>query len=169
MVDRQRMDVTKMTDFTKLEIWLNAALQRTERFDSIHFDEFWECNSFGGDVLVSFASQVVSHCLNFLQKFASGYEVRFVVVYLSAGITEEVEFWSENIIQRISGADEPPTLYLLRSEHVFDEESEEYRVPVELNIVDLKADCVIFRSFRDRESIEKSWEFNSGLYFIAKI
>lgn len=158
-----------MMDFNKLELWLKEALRRAERFDSIHFDEFCNCDSLDGGVLVSFASQVLSHCVDSLRNSASGHGVRFVVVYISSGITEEIEFWNANVLQRMSSADEPPTLYLLRSEHVFDEQSEEYRVPVELDIVDLTADCVIFRSFRSQESIRNSWEFNSGMYLIARV
>jgi hypothetical protein len=158
-----------MTDFVKLDGWLINVSQSANQFDSLHFDEFFESSLIEGRALVNCAEKILNYTLTAIRNFAKGHGVRFAVVYLPIGNTENVEFWNPDILARLNSVGEPPALYLLRSDHVFDEQSEEYRMPISLLFNSADVDLVMFRSFRNQEAIRNSWEFTSGIYMIAKI
>ncbi len=65
-------------------------------------------------------------------------------------------------------AEEPPSLYLQHERlAVTAQRTEEYRLPVSLDLKDLPREAyeVYFRQFRDEEELARNWEYSRALYF----
>jgi len=154
-----------------LNDWLGQISVSKMEIESIHFDSIsgFECEKLSGVELVHCAYQLLQAVVIFVRSLADIHGIKHTMVFLPVGMSDELERWHVDIWNRLGCVDEPPSLYLLRDSQIFDENSEEYRCPIAVPIENEVLLRAVFRSFRNQEAIENSWEFSSGIYLIASI
>lgn len=165
------MKADKMKRFESVNEWLRQVATGQRSFESVHLDELegGKYSQLAGLELVRYVRQILLSAVLQLRTSIAGHGIRRVVVYLPVDVTDELMPFTHEIWRDLACADEPPSLYVLRGEQVFDDDCEEYRRPVLLPIEDSHNLKAIFRSFRDQEDMDNSWEFTSGIYIIASL
>lgn len=148
----------------RLEDWIGRVALSGAPFDSVHFDELsddtWRALS--GIDLGVFAQDRVRATVSLLTNRVSATDVRYVAVDLPIGMSDDLTRWSPGLWEHVASVAEPPSLYLVRNADLFPDDHEEYRRPVPPPFADVGCRAV-FRSFRDREAMDRSWEFGNGV------
>ena len=154
-----------------LNDWLGVAVASQKKVQTVHFDRLDICRSvqLAGIELVRQAQTVIASVQLFLRGITDEHGVKFVIVFLPLGISDEVSFWRPELWEKVDYDNEPPALYLLRDTEIFDDESEEYRCPVEVPVEGLISTRAVFRSFRNEEAMKNGWEFTSGIYLVTAV
>jgi len=157
---------------TKLSLssWLSdSILDGGSVVRCIHLDRLenkYSSNLVGID-LARFSYQLLLNVLSDLQKYFVNPVAQNAIVFLPLGVSDAIMEWEPEIWEKVSGKDEPPSLYIIKREQIFDDDMEEYHRPVRLPFDCASNVRAIFRSFRDDNAIRNSWEFTSGIYLIA--
>ncbi|MGB9991947.1 hypothetical protein [Pseudoduganella rhizocola] len=160
-----------MKNFETVYDWLLQVVNGQRGVESVHLNRLDgdKCRQLAGLELVQYVREILLAVVLHLQTALAGHGVRQVVVFLPVDVTDELMFWTPEVWNGLNCADEPPSLYVICDQQVFDDDCEEYRRPVPMPVGgghDVKA---IFRSFRDQDAIDNSWEFTSGVYLIARL
>ena len=160
-----------MKKFIHLDDWLNQSLSSAENVATVHLDRIsdFEIEGIVGLDLVRATYDLLNSAAAFMQRLAVIHNVRYVLLFLPLDTSSELMSWSPDFWNKLDCTAEPPSIYLIKDVQIFDEESEEYRCPIALPFEDRFRDRVVFRSFRNQEAIENSWEFTSGIYLIASL
>lgn len=165
------MDAAKMKNFETVYEWLLQIVHGQRGVESVHLNRLdgGKCSQLAGLELVQYVREILLAVALRLQTSLAGHGVRQVVVFLPIDVTDELMLWTPEVWNRLTCADEPPSLYVIRDQQVFDDACEEYRRPVPMPVGEGQGVKAIFRSFRDQEAIDNSWEFTSGIYLIASL
>ena len=160
-----------MKNFETLYDWLRHVAAGQRGVESVHLNrlEGGKCSQLAGIELIQYVREILLSMVLQLQTSIAGHGVRQVVVFLPVGVTDELMHWTPNVWYGLGCSDEPPSLYVIRDEHVFNDDCEEYRLPVPMPIEDCHGLKAVFRSFRDQEAIDNSWEFTSGIYVVTSL
>jgi hypothetical protein len=158
-----------MKKLIHLNDWLSQAISSDKNVVTIHLNSISDCEIEGvvGLDLVRATYEILNSAVAFMQSLSSVHKVRHVILFLPLNTSSDLMNWSPDFWNKLDCIDEPSSIYLLRDVLIFDEESEEYRCPIILPFEDRFQYRAIFRSFRNQEAIENSWEFTSGIYLIA--
>lgn len=165
------MDAAQMKYFETVYDWLRHVVAAQRGVESVHLNELegGKCSQLAGIKLVQYVREILLSVVLQLRTSIAGHGVRQVVVFLPVDVTDELMSWTPDAWDNLACTDEPPSLYVIRDEQIFNDDCEEYRLPVPMPIDDCHGLKAIFRSFRDQEAIDNSWEFTSGVYIIASL
>lgn len=160
-----------MTKFATVHDWVCYAATGQHAVESIHLNRIDDgrCKELAGLDLVCYIQEILVAIVLQLRKNTFGHEVRHAVAFLPVGVTDDIRRWTPQIWESLDCTDEPPSLYLIRDQQIFNDDCEEYRRPILLPTGEYGALQAVFRSFRDQEAIENSWEFTAGIYVIASL
>lgn len=160
-----------MNNFETVYDWLCHVTTGQRGVESIHLNrlEGDKCSQLAGIELIRYVRELLLSVVLQLRTSIAGHGVRQVVVFLPVDVTDELVHWTPDVWNGLDCAGEPPSLYVIRADQVFNDDCEEYRLPLAMPIEDCLGLKAIFRSFRDQESIENSWEFTNGIYIIAAL
>lgn len=169
--DSQCLVDPAMKNFETVDDWLVQVAAGQRGVESVHLNQLegGKCSQLVGMELVRYVREILLSVVLQLRTSLAGSEVRQAVVFLPVDVTDEQVRWTPDLWNDLACAGEPPILYVLRDEHVFNDDCEEYRLSVPMPIVDCHGLKAVFRSFRDQEAIDNSWEFTSGIYVIASL
>lgn len=165
------MDAAKMKNFETIYEWLRQVAIGQRGVESVHLNrlERGKCNQLAGIELIQYVREILLSVVLQLRTSSAGHGIRCVVVFLPVDVTDELMPWTPEVWDSLTCADEPPSLYVIRDEQVFNDDCEEYRRPVPMPLEDSHGLKAMFRSFRDQDAIDNSWEFTSGIYVIASL
>ena len=156
----------KITLFNWLE---RSILQHGDIFGSIHFNELDELGNYSrGNDLVRHSCEVLQSIVFFLRSQSEAKNIYYALVFLPLPASQKLLLWEEGWWQKVGEDVEPPSLYLIKNEQIFDEPAEEYRFPIDTPVINRFAIRALFRSFRDAEAMRHSWDYSNGIYLITQ-
>lgn len=168
MADREWVDVAKMNNMQNIKKWINKFIEGSSEFDSIHIDEIdidFD-RRLNGQSLLFYLNNFMQSIVSGLKEIPDSCGLKYAVIYVPLESGGELLIWRPECLLQLGSVFESPCLYLIRSNEIFDDSSEEYRRP--LSILSLRGGGfrTIFRSFRNQEAIDNDWEFTNGIYII---
>lgn len=89
------------------------------------------------------------------------------MLVIPLGCSDDLCLWDGSIPLSSQFSDEPPSVYLFqREKSKYLERAEEYKIPVDLDLAELKSEKfnIYYRCFRDSTAIDNGWEFNKAIY-----
>jgi hypothetical protein len=166
------MEPAKMKSKYLLGNWLDqCVVDQKSTVHSIHFDRLDGYDRPGAisDELVKLVFQALAFVAGYMESKIKNSDVWTVVAFLPICSSDEILSWETDYWQKLSWVEEPPSLYFVKGSQLFEDDIEEYRRPVIIPFENNETVTAIFRSFRDRESMENSWEFTTGIYLATKL
>lgn len=148
--------------------WLNAVADDVAHADvsiGFHLDEIIGdevLKDIKGESLLFYGQSLVKISDVFMRE--RGVVVSHCVFCIPIEESLELGHWSGDV-SMLGDSSEPPALYFMKTECVFPEDEEEYRMPL---ICDDAQVNMIYRSSRSREYIANNWEFSNAIFLIVK-
>ncbi len=139
-----------------------------EKFKTIHFDRFkdYQRDKMKGMSLLSYSCGLLKtaseHCSNFQDQNLKP------LIYFPLNFSKTIKKWKEDYWDDLGNEREPPSLYILYTEHILDLCEEEYKCPVDIPIALDFPVTIIFRCSRDIKYMKNNWEFQLGIYLYKK-
>ncbi|WP_146171866.1 hypothetical protein [Pseudoduganella armeniaca] len=165
------MEAAEVKKLETVHEWLCQVVPGQRDVESVHLNriEGDKSSQLTGLGLIKYVYEILMSVVLQLQTLHGKHGVRQAVVFIPVAATDELVFWNPKIWGDVNCKDEPPSLYIIRENQIFDEDCEEYRRPLSVPINGGNGVKAIYRSFRDQEAIDNSWEFTSGVYLIASL
>lgn len=147
--------------------WLIAAAAASESgFESAHLDEL--------DIpdVRTRGLELVRDCCALLQEGKTllanrgAHPIRYLLAFLPLEATEELRLWDESPWHSVGAQDEPVTIYAMSREQILEEWDEEYRRPVDVPLPGQADFLALYRCWRTRADMQRSWEFERGMYLV---
>jgi hypothetical protein len=163
------MDGSRVTKKT-FEKWLEeAATQSDDAFQSVHVDELEGLGLFDVDglELVRQCCALLQNGRTILRNVQAARSFRYLVMFLPIPPIKTLCLWDEELWERVTGSDEPPTLYLMAHDQLLEEWDEEYHRPVQVPVAEHSGFRALYRCWRTRYDMQKSWEFARGVYVVV--
>ncbi len=163
------MDGSQVTKKT-FEKWLEEAVtQSIAAFESAHVDEFEGLGVFEGDglELVRQCCALLEDGRTILRSVQGARSFRYLTMFLPLGHTSVLRLWQDELWDRVTGAGEPPSVYLIAGDQLLEEWDEEYRRPVQVPLANRSGFRALYRCWRTTDDMQRSWEFASGIFIIV--
>lgn len=139
-----------------------------EKFKTIHFDRFkdYQEGKIMGIGLLKYSCDLLKN----VSTFCSNFQDQNIkpLIYLPLSYSKKMVKWKESRWQNLGKDREPPSLYILSTEHIIDLCEEEYKCPVDIPITLEFPITIIFRCSRDINHMKNRWEFQLGIYLYRK-
>jgi hypothetical protein len=171
MVAAKRMDGSQVTKKAFQEWLEEAATQSNAAFESAHVDELegLPLSDEAGVELVQRSCALLEEGRAVLQNVQGARPLRYLLMFLPLAPTSTLSLWEEEAWNKVTGADEPLTVYLIAGDQLFEEWDEEYRRPVQVPVAEHSGCRAIYRCWRTSDDMQRSWEFARGVYIIVDL
>jgi len=147
--------------------WITKSCEEIwqENFKTVHFDRLqdYKDENLKGISLLNYACSLLTKAVELVNNRA---DKNFKpLVYLPLGFSKKIKKWEEKNWNNLGKSREPPSLYILAMQNIFDLYVEEYKCPVMIPFHSNFPIAAIFRCFRSPEDL---WDFSSGIYLYRK-
>jgi hypothetical protein len=159
-------------NFSSLADWflsVKANLGGNQHYVSVHVDqlEFFNLDSAKGEDLLQISCCLLDDIEILLSELNIGDNnvPLYPLLVLPLGYSKKIVFWKNQFVSNLGCFDEPPSLYLFRSEDIFNIDDEEYRCCIETAQKGIKA---LYRCHRSLQASRLDWEFSKDIYLFSK-
>lgn len=160
-------------NFSSLADWLlfvKDNLGDNQHYVSVHVDklEFFNLDSAKGEDLLRMSCCLLDNIEILLSELNIGGNniSLYPLLVLPLGYSKKIVFWKNQFVSRLGCFNEPPSLYLFRSEDIFNIDDEEYRCCIEIVQKRVKA---LYRCHRSLQASQLDWEFSKDIYLFPRL
>jgi hypothetical protein len=171
LAEGKRMENSPVTKKKTYAEWVEGVLkQSSAMFESAHLDDLEgaDCADLAGPELVRHCRALLEEGRTILRKAGEARSFRYLIVFLPLRPADTLSLWEDELWDQVSGADEPPTAYLIARDPLLEEWDEEYRRPLQIPQNEDSAGRAMYRCWRTKQDMQNSWEFARGVYLVVE-